>query len=345
MNENHKELISIGLTLSIVGLALFIVHRFIPSLIWASILGIATYPLYRQWRQLFGKWENTAAFLFTFIMVLILLVPLSGLMSVLIKEVQLFFTYLQSMNRHGGHAPPFLHEIPFFGSDWETYWELNFAKPGQIKSFLSHLHVSLTPASYYIKQVGADLAHRSFQMSFTLLSLFFCYRDGDRFFVQLNNMGSYCLGERWFRYADKLPAALRATVNGTMVVGAGVGLLMGGCYALVGFPAPTLVGFITAFGAMIPFVVPLVFGVVALILLVQGSMIAGVVVIVWGTLVMFIADHVVKPALIGGATQLPFLAVLFGILGGVETLGLLGLFVGPMIMVFFITLWSEAQPE
>jgi predicted PurR-regulated permease PerM len=58
---------------------------------------------------------------------------------------------------------------------------------------------------------------------------------------------------------------------------------------------------------------------------------------------MFVADHFIKPVLIGGAIQLPFLAVLFGILGGVETLGLLGLFVGPVIMVLFITLWYESQ--
>jgi predicted PurR-regulated permease PerM len=56
---------------------------------------------------------------------------------------------------------------------------------------------------------------------------------------------------------------------------------------------------------------------------------------------MFIADHFVKPVLIGGTTRLPFLAVLFGLLGGVETLGLIGLFLGPMIMVLFMTLWRQ----
>ena len=118
---------------------------------------------------------------------------------------------------------------------------------------------------------------------------------------------------------------------------------MGICYVLVDFPAPTLVGFVTAMAAMVPFVVPVVFTIVALILLAKGSLIAAIVVIVWGTVVMFVADHFVKPSLIGGAIQLPFLVVLFGILGGVETLGLLGLFIGPIIMVLFITLWQESQ--
>ena len=139
------------------------------------------------------------------------------------------------------------------------------------------------------------------------------------------------MGKRWFRYAEKLPKALRATVNGTIVVGVGVGVLMGLCYGLIGFPAPTLMGFVTAFAAMIPFVVPIAFGIVALILVFNGSMMAAVIVVISGTIIMFIADHFIKPVLIGGAIKLPFLAVLFGILGGVETLGLLGLFVGPII--------------
>jgi len=223
------------------------------------------------------------------------------------------------------------------------YWDANIGQPGSLKYLLTNLHLAVTPASYYIKQIGVNLAHRGFQLGFTLLSLFFFYRDGDKLFQQINHIGETCLGARWFRYSDRLPSALRATVNGTIVVGIGVGVLMGVCYGLVHFPAPTLMGFITAFAAMIPFVVPIVYIFVAVILFASGGMLAAIAVLVWGTVVMFVADHFVKPALIGGAIQLPFLAVLFGILGGVESIGLLGLFVGPIIMVLFITLWHESQ--
>lgn len=343
MNENHKELISIGLTVSIVIFSLYIVHKFIPSMIWAAIIVIATYPLYTRWRKLFGKKHNTSAFLFTTLMGLLFLIPLSWLIGILIKESQLFINFLQHINKEGGAAPEFFKNIPLVGDDLIQYWDVNIGKPGSIKEFLSNLHVTLTPTSYYIKQIGVNLAHRSFQVGFTLLTLFFFYRDGDKLLLQIQHIGEYCLGDRWFRYSDRLPSALRGTVNGTIVVGIGVGILMGICYALVGFPAPTLTGFITALAAMIPFVVPIVFIIVALILLSVGSLIGGIIVLVWGTLVMFVADHFVKPVLIGGAIQLPFLAVLFGILGGVETLGLLGLFLGPMVMVLFVTLWQEPQ--
>lgn len=343
MNQNHKEMISISLTLVILAMSAFIVHRFIPSLVWAGIIAVSTYPLYKRWKKLFGSHDDFAATTFTLILVCLLILPLSWLVSVLIEETQLFLNYLQWINRHGEPVPDVIRQLPVFGKELTAFWEKNLGQPGNLKYLLSNTHLSLAPTSYYLKMVGTSLAHRSFQVGFTLLSLFFLYRDGDRINKQIHRVGELCLGPRWFRYADRLPAALRATVNGTIAVGIGVGILMGVCYALVHFPAPTLMGFVTAFAAMIPFVVPVVFGVIALVLFFSGSLIGAIIVIVWGTLVMFVSDHFIKPVLIGGAIQLPFLAVLFGILGGVETLGLLGLFVGPIIMVLFVTLWYESQ--
>ena len=58
MNETHKEWFSIGLTVGIILFALFIIHRFIPSLVWAAIIAIASYPLYRRWRRVFGDRDD-----------------------------------------------------------------------------------------------------------------------------------------------------------------------------------------------------------------------------------------------------------------------------------------------
>ena len=92
---------------------------------------------------------------------------------------------------------------------------------------------------------------------------------------------------------------------------------------------------------MIPFGAPLVFGVAALLLLANGSTVAAVSVFALGMVITFVADHFLRPVLIGSATRLPFLWVLFGILGGVETFGLLGLFLGPAIMAALVLLWRE----
>jgi len=342
MNDNHKELISITLTVAVVLLSMFIIHRFIPSLIWAGVIAIATYPLYERWQKVFGRQKDVSAFLFTTLVALFLIGPLSWLVGVVVRELQLFLNYLQVLNRQGGEIPLFFNDIPIVGKEIVGYWDKNLSQPGHIKHLLSNIHVSLTPVSYYIKRVSISLFHRGFQMGFTLLILFFFYRDGAELTKGINQVGENCLGRRWHRYAKKLPSAIRGTVNGTILVGIGVGLLMGICYVWVGAPGPTLFAVLTGVAAMVPFVVPLVFAVVSMVLWSHGSILGALIVILWGTFVMFVADHFVKPVLIGGAIKLPFLAVLFGILGGIETLGVLGLFVGPIIMVLFITLWQES---
>ena len=343
MNTSHKELLSMLLTILIVIMALFIVHRFLGCMAWATVLGITTYPLYRLWSRLFGDYGQVSSFLFTSIIFLLLMVPISWVISILVRETHQFVNYLQDLNHYGHAAPEWMVKLPWIGSDIQKYWIAEIGEPGAIKNLFGNLHLSLTHTSYVAKQIGVVFAHTSIQIGFTFLTLFFVYRDGDKLFKQIQRVGQNCLGSRWSRYADQLPSALRATVNGTILVGLGVGFLMGVCYYLLKIPAPTLLGFVTAFGAMIPFVVPVIFGLIAISLITQGAMISAIIVIAWGTLVMFVADHFVKPVLIGGAIELPFLAVLFGILGGVETLGILGLFIGPIIMVLFITLWQESQ--
>ncbi len=344
MNRKNQELIDIGLIFAIVIASLYVIHEFIPSLIWAGIIVMTSFPLYVRWRSLLKSWENTAAFTFTLALFLLLLLPLSYVLTIIIKESQLFWSYIQEINESGKDAPTFFQELPMIGDHMVTYWDAHIGQPGNVKTVLSDLSSTASRSTgNFLKTVGGSLVHRSMQIGFTLLSVFFLYRDGESLAKQIQQVSHTLLGERWRDAMKKIPFSLRATVNGTIVVGIGVGFLMGLCYGLLGVPAPTLMGVFTALAAMIPFVVPLVFGMVALILLIHGAMISAIIVIIWGTVVMFTADHFIKPILIGGATQLPFLAVLFSILGGLNTMGILGLFVGPVLMVLFITLWNELQ--
>jgi predicted PurR-regulated permease PerM len=77
------------------------------------------------------------------------------------------------------------------------------------------------------------------------------------------------------------------------------------------------------------------------VLLAQGAAMGAAAVFGAGMVVLFIADHAIRPVLIGGATRLPFLLVLVGILGGVEVWGLAGLFVGPALMAALTQLWRD----
>ena len=96
MNTNHKELLSIIVTCVILALTVLILHRFLGCVAWASVLGITTYPLYKKWEKCFGKYQQTAAFLFTSLLFLLLMIPVSWIITVLITETQIFINYLQN---------------------------------------------------------------------------------------------------------------------------------------------------------------------------------------------------------------------------------------------------------
>ena len=92
---------------------------------------------------------------------------------------------------------------------------------------------------------------------------------------------------------------------------------------------------------MIPFAAPVVFGAIALLMITQGAVGAGVGIAIAGSVVLFVADHFVRPAIIGGGARLPFLWVLLGILGGIESFGLVGIFIGPALMAALVSLWRS----
>ncbi len=338
MTEHHKELLGMISTTFIVLLSIYVVHRFIPSMLWAGIITMISYPLYEQFKQKIIAEPNSSAFLFTTIVSVLIFFPLFWLLSVFISETQSFINFVMLLHQDGGKLPVAITSLPWIGDEINALWQKYFNHPEALKKMLSHLHLSLMSTSYYLKKVGLSVVHRSFQLGFTVLCLFFFYRDGRELAQQIDQVGVHCLDKRWTDFASQLPQLLRATLNGTVMVGLGVGIIMGILYHVLAFPAPAIAGFFTAIAAMIPFVVPVVFISVSLVLALKGSLLGALIILIVGTIVMFIADHFIKPVLIGGGTRLHFLMVLFGILGGVEAFGLMGLFVGPIVMVLFLAL-------
>src|SRR5205085_737926 len=95
------------------------------------------------------------------------------------------------------------------------------------------------------------------------------------------------------------------------------------------------------FTLLTPFAAPVVYTLAGLYLFTVGNTVGAIVILVSGSVIVFVADHFVRPVLIGGAARLPFLWVLLGILGGLETFGFLGLFLGPALMAALVALWRE----
>jgi len=80
---------------------------------------------------------------------------------------------------------------------------------------------------------------------------------------------------------------------------------------------------------------------VALWLFSQGQTIEAIGVMVWGVCIVSTADNVIRPLVISGATQIPFLLIMFGVLGGIASFGLVGVFIGPVILAVLLAIWRE----
>jgi predicted PurR-regulated permease PerM len=353
MTETQRSVLSAVFSLAIILFALFVTQRFVLPLLWAAILCIATWPLYRRALRITGDREILAAALTTIVVALVFVTPLVlGVVSAA-HQAPALAQLVASANTDGLAAPGWLLRIPFAGDAIYNWWQATLGQPHGLSHLLQDGSVGrLQSASEVLKRVGSGVLHRLIDVGFAFLCLFFFYKDGHALQGQTAAIGAHLIGaQRWTLYALKVPTAVRATVNGLVLVGLAEGVLLGIGYQFAGVPSAVLWAAATGVLAIIPFGAPLAFGAVALLLLYQGNTMGAAAIVAWGAIVLFVADHFVRPTIIGNATKLPFLAVLFGILGGVETLGLIGLFVGPVAMTLFVTLWHEekrfrhARPE
>jgi predicted PurR-regulated permease PerM len=119
------------------------------------------------------------------------------------------------------------------------------------------------------------------------------------------------------------------------------GLIAGIGYAIFGVPSPVALGALTFVASFVPAGPALLWAGASIWLLLGGDTGAAIGMAVYGLLLVSSIDNVLRPLLISGPTQIPFLLVLFGVLGGLSTLGLLGLFVGPVVLSVAFALLAE----
>jgi len=345
MTDNQRDVLNACFSLAIVLFALFVAQRFVLPLLWAAILCIATWPLYRRALAATGNRAILAAAIVTLLGAVVFITPLALGVVQAAHQAPALAQFIASANTDGLAPPAWLQRIPLAGAEIHNWWLATIGQPHGLAHLLQGSSLGhMQTASEVLKRVGSNVMHRLVDVVFAFLCLFFFYKDGAALQRQLDAIGAHLIGpQRWTLYALKVPVAVRATVNGLVLVGLAEGVLLGIGYQVAGVPSAMLWAAATGVLAIIPFGAPLAFGAVAALLLAQGATVAAAAIAVWGAIVLFVADHFVRPTMIGNATQLPFLAVLLGILGGVETLGLIGLFVGPVVMTLFVTLWHEEK--
>lgn len=331
----------------LVVLGLWILHDFLPALAWAVVLAIALWPLYRRLLEILPESSTRIAtpLLLTLAIGVLFVAPLVMLGVAIAHETHYFIGLVVSARHNGLAVPEWIADLPIVGSSIADWWRTNLSDPIMAEALFGRLTPRMIAES--ARQYGGEIAHRLVIFLFTLLTLFFLFRDGSRLANQLRSLSNRLVGARGEIIAHHMIDAVHGTVTGLVLVGFAEGVVLGVVYVAVGLPYPASIGALTGVLAVIPFGAPIIFTLAAIYMVSVGKAIGGIVIFVAGMIVLFIADHVVRPVLIGGAARLPFLWVLMGLLGGLETFGIIGLFLGPAIMAALIALWRDwtGSPE
>ena len=337
----HVVMRAVFVTMSTL-LALWVASDFLPALTWAALIAITAWPLYIRFAtHVFGGRSHTLApLLFTLLTGLVLVVPIILIVHQIAQGSDAFVRWVRQLQEGGIPVPASLVQLPIVGEYLDRWWQSNLSHPAVIFEWLRG--VNMGAITVWTGALGGALLHRLFLFVIMLVALFVALRDGARLADGILAAVDLLLGHPGERLAGKLADAVRATVNGTVVVAVGEGALIGVAYLLVGLAHTLFFTLLTIALAMVPFGVWAAVSSASLALYLQGGgplLAAGL--FGFGATVTLIADNIFQPVLIAGATRLPFLLILIGILGGVQTFGLLGLFLGPVIMATVLEVWRE----
>ncbi|WP_291367237.1 AI-2E family transporter [Acetobacter sp. UBA5411] len=332
------------LALAIVAITTYTIHGFLSALAWGVVFAVATWPLYRKIQARWPRLAHGALLpaLCTAGMALLFLIPMLFVGLEAANEAQNVLGLMKHARNTGVPVPVWVSRLPFGANAVVKWWNSHLSDPSAAAEFFSSFDARGLAMT---KTVGSQVVHRGTLFFFSILTLFFLYKDGDTIMRECTIASRRAFGRRGELIGHQIIASIHGTVAGLVLVGVGEGIIMGVIYFLTGVPHPVLLGGATAIAAMIPFCAMIPVGLASTFLLVDGGTMAAVAVFAIGAVVIFTADHFVRPGLIGGSTQLPFLWVLLGIVGGAETWGLLGLFLGPAAMATLHLLWRNWSRE
>jgi predicted PurR-regulated permease PerM len=320
---------------------LWILHDFLPALAWAVVLSIALWPLYERLLALFPERSGRifAPLLLTLTVGVVFVTPLVLLGIAIAHESHVLIQLVISARHNGLAVPQWVSDVPVVGPSIADWWRTNLSDPIMAEALFGQINPRMFAES--AREYGGEAVRRLIIFLFTLLTMFFLFRNGSVVATQLRGLSDRVLGKRGEGIGRHMINAVHGTVNGLVLVGLAEGVVLGVVYIAAGLPYPASIAGITGVFAVIPFGAPLVYTLAALYMLSIGKTLSAAIVFAAGSIVVFVADHFIRPAIIGGSARLPFLWVLLGLLGGLETLGIIGLFLGPAIMAALIALWRD----
>lgn len=329
----------IMLTLVTVGF-MWILLPYYAALFWATTLAVIFYPIQRRLYMKFKGRGNLAAAVTLLIVLLMVIIPMIVISIALIQEIAAAYKRISTGELNLGMyftqvanaLPPSVHSV------------LSFLGVGDLTGIQEKLTQGAVAGGRFIATQAVSLGQNTAQLliglGVMLYVLFFLLRDGAdlaRYSKQLIPLSE----EHKQHFIRKFATVIRATVKGNIVVAITQGTLGGLMFWILGIQGALLWGVVMTLLSLLPAVgAALIWAPVAVYFLVTGAIVQGIVLTLFGVLVIGLIDNLLRPILVGKDTKLPDWIILVSTLGGLSVFGLNGFVIGPLAAALFMSAWD-----
>jgi len=337
-----RTLLAILLMIALVGGSFWILRPFLLSTIWAMMIVVATWPMMLKLQKRLRR-RGFAVAIMSGVMVLVFVVPLLLAIQTLVDNADTIAEWGRSLATSPIPPPPeWLSRIPLVGTRIAEYWS-STAAAGK-EQLVSRLAPYAATAAQWLAGALGSVGMLGIQFLLTVLIAVIVYTRGEAARDALIRFGRRLAGERGERVVTLAGQAIRAVALGVVVTAMAQTVLAGLGLAVAGVPfAGLLTGIILLL--CIAQIGPVVVLVPAVIWLFWSDSTGwGVALLVW-TIIVGLMDNFLRPMLIRKGADLPLLLIFAGVIGGLLAFGIIGLFVGPVVLAVSYTLLNEWMRE
>lgn len=315
-------------------------------MLWALILAVTFYPLHDKLKGRLGIGDGRAASLIVLVTVALLMVPIYLLGTSIADSVERSLALGKAGDWRVPPPPDSIASWPLIGQRLHGFWQQASGDPTSLlHTVLPHLKdVGLTLLG---KLAGVGGAFLTFIGALIIAGILMAYGDhGSRSAVQIASRISG--PDRGPQIADLCTATIRAVAQGVVGIAFVQALLVGIGFVVMGIPGAALLALVVLLAGIMQLPATLItLPVIGIVLATQGVTAATIIFAVY-SLVAGLADNVLKPLLLGRGVNVPMPVVLIGALGGMVTGGIIGLFLGPVLLAVGYKLfwqWVEDEPQ
>ncbi len=327
---NSRWFLLLGLTAVMLQLCWKILTPFLSILLWASVLVMVFYPVYRRILHKLNGRSTLAAILSTVLVLATIILPMVAVTGMVVAELESTARDLQAeIPRHLERLPEFLELV--YRYTGMTQEELKKAVQTGARTG------SQTLLGGLLSLVGGAVGFL-INLGFVSFTMFYLFIDGDKAVLSLRD---WLPLERSQSHALLMRAGeiISASVYGVIVLAVIQGTLGGLMFWWLGLPSPLLWGVVMILFATIPMLGTFVIWVPAAIYLAaNGFYIKAIILTLWGSIVIGMSDNLLRPTLVGKKAKMHDLMIFFSVLGGLQAFGVLGILMGPVVLAVSLTL-------